>query len=113
MDAIYEVKGKTFDLGKALPLTLGDWEDLENDGVTPDNLQGKISFRCLRIYMSLVFKKLDPTVDDAFVKSLSIDDLNRFNEASIAVPGVGDNSRPSVSGDMSTPSDNSTDGPQT
>jgi hypothetical protein len=113
-DHTVELQGKTFDLSKSLPLTLGDWEELEEAGIRPTDLQGQVSFKKLRIYMTHVLKKADETVDEPFMRSLTIADLNAFNEAGNKAEGGGASSeRPSDSGDTSTSSDNSTDGPQT
>lgn len=114
MDHIVELQGKTFDLSKSLPLTLGDWEQLEEDGIRPADLQGQPSFKKLRLYMTHVLRKVDDTVDEAYMKSLKVDDLNAFNKACNAVVGGGASAeRPLDSGDTSISSANSTDGPQT
>lgn len=110
MTNMVTLQGKTFDLTGTLPLLLGDWENLEDLGITPTQLQSP-KFKEMRIYLTYILRKVDPEISDEFVSKLSMTDIANLNKVAAQLE-EGDGG-PLDSGDTPTSSGEPTDGPQT
>jgi len=73
-----KINGKEVHLKKALPLTIGDWEDLEDIGVTPSTL-GKGSYKLLRMFLTHVCNKANNEITANDVRSLTLEQMMELN----------------------------------
>lgn len=83
MNQQFEINGKAIDLSIALPLTMGDWEDLEDEGVTIDKLnndKGGISFKTMTSFLLHICKKANDNVDRNDIRSMSMDTMHTLLE---------------------------------
>jgi hypothetical protein len=72
MSTIYEINGKTADLTRAVPLTLGDYEDLEGKGLNLHDM-GNMSFKQMRVLVVHILQKVNKEITDDDARSLSMD----------------------------------------
>ena len=72
--AIFEHDGKVFDSAKAQSLTFGDIEALEAQGIDLQNAggQAKLPVKQTVLLALVCLRKLDASVDEAFVKSIPL-----------------------------------------
>lgn len=71
---IYEINGKKVDLTKALPLKLGDYEDLEGKGVAQKDLHS-LSFRNMRVLVQHILQKANPEVTTEDVRGMTLEQM--------------------------------------
>lgn len=71
---IYEINGKKVDLGLALPLTLGDYEDVEAKGISQKDLVD-LSFKHVRILVEHVLQKANKDVTTDDVRNLTLNQM--------------------------------------
>jgi hypothetical protein len=85
---------REINLGKALPLTLGDWRRLEQQGISPAKLaEGKVND--LVVLLLHVLHKADSTVTEAEVEALSLTDPRIVSVMSAINDGEAQLDRPS------------------
>lgn len=72
------INDKEVHLKKALPLTLGDWEDLEDMGITPQSLKVP-GFKILRIFIHHICHKANNDITDDDIRSLTIAQMDNVN----------------------------------
>lgn len=78
-DHEYEVNGHKFKLNGALPLSWGDWVDLENKGISPQlfESEGRVQLTVGQIFViaSHIIKKACPEVTDADMRAIKLHEL--------------------------------------
>jgi hypothetical protein len=78
MTTTVTLNGRTIDLTKAFPLTVGDWKRLKKVGVTPSTLQQQAKeqdFEVIAAYLHYAVQKADPTVTMDEIDGLSMKDF--------------------------------------
>ena len=78
-DFEYEVNGHKFKINGALPLTWGDWVDLENKGISPQlfETEGRVQLKVGEIFIiaSHVIRKACPEITDQDLRGIKLHDL--------------------------------------
>ena len=68
------LNGRSLDLARALPLTLGDWRALQRRGITAKGLAAGADAESLAGLLYHVLHKADPEVTEAHVDALPMRD---------------------------------------
>ena len=89
---IYEINGKQADLTKALPLKLGDFEDLEGKGITQKDLSS-LTFKQMRILVEHILQKANPTITTEDVRGMTLESMMGMQKL---VNGINDNEKPNL-----------------
>lgn len=76
------LNGRDVNLSKALPLSLGNWEDLEAEGVSQNDM-AKPTAKQVVTFVHFVLRKCDASVTRDEVRALAIDgpEINALLEA--------------------------------
>jgi len=69
-----EVNGKQVDVRKVLPLTLGDYEDLEDGGV-PQSAMANMSVKQVRIMVEHIMHKANAAITTEDVRGLTLSQM--------------------------------------
>jgi hypothetical protein len=107
---VVELNGRTIDVARTLPLTMGDWRALRKLGVTPHaltRLGEDLDVEVLAAYAFYVLHKADPSVTSEEVDGLTFDQLGPILLA-VGAASQQDGDRPFSA--PSTPSPPSTGG---
>lgn len=83
---IYEINGKQIDLKTALPLTLGDYEDLEGKGIGQRDFES-LTFKQMRVLVEFVLNKANKTVTVEDARGLTIVQLKDLQAKINAING--------------------------
>ncbi len=78
------INGTSYDLRKAMPLTVGDWEDLDSKGVLEGDTIRQTVTASIDLVLQLV-KKISPEITRDEVRNISIVDMREVAAAVQAV----------------------------
>ena len=70
-----EINGKEVDVRKVLPLTLGDYEDLEGNGV-PQSAMNNLSVKQVRIMVEHIMHKANAAITTEDVRGLTLHQMS-------------------------------------
>lgn len=89
---IYEINGKKAELKLALPLKLGDYEDLEGKGLAQKDLTN-LSFKQMRVLVEHILQKANAAITTDDVRSMTLDEMIALQKQ---INAINDGEKPNI-----------------
>lgn len=73
-----KVGGKVYDLNRALPMTIGDWEDMGTAGIVKDDGSIQIGAKSMIVILELLFAKIAPDVSRDDIRAIPMTSMTKL-----------------------------------